>query len=148
MKSSQPLQHRHPGIWQTAVAARPSVTQHQCQRGNGLLSIATQLRQQAQQSGWLLLINAPECDWQAVVQQTGFDCSRILRLRCNDELEALMALEQGLITGTSVAVAAWLPQLDARDQRRLQLISKRAHCPAFVFHSDPQRLCAIANSLH
>ncbi|WP_298440671.1 SulA-like leucine-rich domain-containing protein [uncultured Ferrimonas sp.] len=148
MKTSANLQHRHPGIWQTSVAARPSVTQHRCQRGKGLLAVAPQLQQLTQQSGWILLINAPECDWGAFVRQSGIDSKRILRVRCADDIEAMMALEQALTGGTCAAVLAWLPQLDNRDQRRLELVQKRAHCPAFLFHSELRLANSLPNPIH
>lgn len=148
MKTSANLQHRHPGIWQTSVAKRPSVKQYRCHRGEGLLKVMPQLQQMAQQQGWILLINAPECDWSAFVRQAGVDSSRILRVRCDDELEAMLALEQALTGGTCASVLAWVPTLDHRDKRRLELIQKRAHCPAFLFHKDNQWSDSLAVAVH
>ncbi|QIZ78386.1 SulA-like leucine-rich domain-containing protein [Ferrimonas lipolytica] len=148
MKSSANLQHRHPGIWQTQVRQRPSVTQHCCQRGNGLLAIAPQLKQQAQQAGWILLINAPECDWKGFVRQSGIDSNRLLRINCDDDIGAMVALEQALTTGTCASVLAWVEPLDPRDRRRLDLVQKRAHCPAFLFHSETYSANALFTPIH
>lgn len=51
---------------------------------------------------------------------------RVLLVHTKDEVETLWAMEKALTSGTSSAVITWTTPLDARDNRRIQLVAKSA----------------------
>ena len=127
--------HRHPGLWQTCVKDSPRVTTMHWDQKDELTPMIQCLATVAAESGWILLINAPDCDWSRLIQKVGDLGRRILRINCADEIEAMLAFEQALTKshGVYAAIYAWLPMLDRRDNHRLQLIQKRANCPGVIY---------------
>ncbi|ADN74398.1 conserved hypothetical protein [Ferrimonas balearica DSM 9799] len=151
MKTRQGVRREHPGLWQ-----QPGLDWQQVQtapQGDdagrlALARLAPQLADYSRAPRWLLLINPPAFDWKTVLADAGVDLSRVLQVRCDDDVAAQWALEQA-VSGTTCAVAlAWVPQLDARDRRRLELVSRRAHCPAFLFEVGQGSPLEIPSALH
>ncbi|WP_345336246.1 SulA-like leucine-rich domain-containing protein [Ferrimonas pelagia] len=141
----------HPGLWQSGRRSWPAVAQSGCSDQGDAVTLARltpALSEWAQQSGWVVLINPPAGHWAELLSEAGIVASRVLRVRCGDDVEALWALEQSLLSGTCAAALAWLPTLDHRDKRRLQLVQKRAHCPAVLFQPGREDVITVSNSIH
>ncbi len=145
MKTQARITSNHPGLWQ----APRRQSWHQHAGGCGLHTsegLASELARIQQDPRWLLLINPPAGNWSAQLAQAGVDLVRVLQVRCDDDVAAQWALEQALTGNTCALVLAWIPSLDGRDWRRLELASRRAHCPALLFQGEQAH--RIHNPVH
>ncbi|GAA5192915.1 hypothetical protein [Ferrimonas gelatinilytica] len=149
MKLQQGTRFNHPGLWQSSRRAWPAMdTQCHDSPGAGLQRVLPAAAEAAGQQGWVVLINPPAGNWAATLARAGVDSRRVLRVRSSDDVEALWALEQALTGATCALVLGWLPVLDARDRRRLQLVQRRAHCSAYLFHGERGEILHLANPVH
>ncbi|MBY5994043.1 SulA-like leucine-rich domain-containing protein [Ferrimonas balearica] len=151
MTMQQGTRRRHPGLWQQSGLDWQQV-QHLSQGDDAgrhaLATLAPQLADLSRAPRWLLLINPPAFDWKSVLADAGVDLNRVLQVRCDDDVAAQWALEQAVSGHTCAVALAWVPQLDSRDRRRLELVSRRAHCPAFLFESGQSHPLELANPVH
>ncbi len=148
MKLQQGTRFNHPGLWQSPRRAWPAMdTQCHEAPGSGFQRLLPTLSEGVGQRGWVVLINPPAGNWADTLSRAGIDSRRVLRVRSSDDVEALWALEQALTGATCALVLGWLPALDARDRRRLQLVQRRAHCPAYLFQDEGEVL-HLANPVH
>lgn len=100
-----------------------------------LAILAPTLAKLSQQGRWIVLVGAPKFDYKTFFLQFGIASDKVLMVHPKDQLDALWATEQALMTGTSSAVLAWPGHISRRDMRRLQLASKSAKALAFVFQN-------------
>ena len=105
---------------------------------NQLALLAPALAKLSQHGRWIVLVGAPKFDYKEFFQQFGIASDKILLVHPKDQLDALWATEQALMSGTSSAVLAWPGSISDRDMRRLQLASKSAKALAFVFQAAKQ----------
>ncbi|MBY5923557.1 cell division protein [Ferrimonas balearica] len=151
MKTRQGVRREHPGLWQQPGFDWQQINttaQGDDAGRDALAALAPQLADFSRAPRWLLLINPPAYDWKSVLANAGVDLSRVLQVRCDDDVAAQWALEQAVSGHTCAVALAWVPQLDARDRRRLELVSRRAHCPAFLFEAGQSHPLEIISSLH
>lgn len=151
MKTQQGAQINHPGLWQSPRNEWPELASVGCHPRNVGLQfqrMLPQLAELAQRPGWVVLINPPAGDLGSLLRGAGIEPQRVLKVRCGDDVEAQWALEQAMVGGTCSLALAWLPSLASRDQRRLQLVQKRASCPAILFHGQGQAPLQMANPVH
>lgn len=84
------------------------------------------------EAGWIALVAPPWLPHAPAWQALGVDLARVLVVRAAAR-DAPWACEQLLASGACAAVLAWLPQIDARALRRLQLAGAGRRSLAFVF---------------
>lgn len=131
---------RHPGLWldevrdadydwhHAPIACMPTKTQGRQE----LIHLSAQLAQLSQQGRWLVLINPPSIGYKQMLASAGVRMDRVLLVHAKDEVETLWAMEKALTSGTSSAVITWTQSLDARDNRRLQIVAKSARAMGIV----------------
>ncbi|KPZ69469.1 MULTISPECIES: cell division inhibitor SulA [Shewanella] len=123
---------RHPGLWMDMASAAAPVKQgiETKQTANQGLTELTQLCGQlavlSQQGRWIVLINPPHIGYKQILANANVRMDRVLLVHTKDEVETLWAMEKALTSGTSSAVITWTTPLDARDNRRIQLVAKSA----------------------
>jgi len=154
---------RHPGLWTDTSIAGNQPWQHtgisslasHSQGRQELLRLCPQLAQLSQQGRWIVLINAPaNIGYKETLARAGVRMDRVLLVRTKDEIEALWATERALTNGTSSAVISWINSLDARDNRRLQLVARNARAMGVVLETGRQakeidnRLNELTRSIH
>ena len=132
MKVQHGAQFRHPGLWQGNWQSESKLTRFDSSLST-LKSLASSLAELSQQQRWLVLVNPPRSGWKAILEEAGVAMDRLLIVRCQDEFEGQWAVEQALAGRTASAVLAWLPKLEERDWRRLNLASKKAQCRGYLF---------------
>lgn len=134
---------RHPGLWQDIPASTmtkktvvdiETMVSH-TQGRNELTKISAQLAQLSQQGRWIILISPPNIGYKQMLAAAGVRMDRILLVHAKDEVETLWAMEKALTSGTSSAVITWANSLDARDNRRLQLVAKSAQALGIVIEN-------------
>ncbi|MCP3129025.1 MULTISPECIES: cell division inhibitor SulA [unclassified Shewanella] len=131
---------RHPGLWLDEVRDTDTDWQHtpiscmptQTQGQHELVQLSAQLAQLSQQGRWVVLINPPSIGYKQLLANAGVRMDRILLVHAKDEVETLWAMEKALTSGTSSAVITWTQSLDARDNRRLQIVAKSARAMGIV----------------
>lgn len=131
---------RHPGLWldtvrdtQTDWQHTPIITMPTQSHGHQELSqLSKQLSQLSQQGRWVVLINPPSIGYKQLLASAGVRMDRVLLVHAKDEVETLWAMEKALTSGTSSAVITWTHSLDARDNRRLQIVAKSARAMGIV----------------
>ncbi|EGM68007.1 cell division inhibitor SulA [Shewanella sp. HN-41] len=131
---------RHPGLWLDEVRDTDTDWQHipiscmptQTQGQHELKQLSAQLAQLSQQGRWVVLINPPSIGYKQLLANAGVRMDRILLVHAKDEVETLWAMEKALTSGTSSAVITWTQSLDARDNRRLQIVAKSARAMGIV----------------
>ena len=142
---------RHPGLWRddevraadydwhhTPIACMPTKTQGRQE----LIHLSAQLAQLSQQGRWLVLINPPSIGYKQMLASAGVRMDRVLLVHAKDEVETLWAMEKALTSGTSSAVITWTQSLDARDNRRLQIVAKSARAMGIVLEDVNSHLHA------
>lgn len=140
---------RHPGLWLDEVRDTDTDWQHnpitciptQTQGQHELVQISAQLAQLSQQGRWVVLINPPSIGYKKLLTHAGVRMDRILLVHAKDDVETLWAMEKALTSGTSSAVITWTQSLDARDNRRLQIVAKSARAMGIVLEE-------VNNHLH
>ncbi|MFG0454297.1 cell division inhibitor SulA [Shewanella mangrovisoli] len=131
---------RHPGLWLDAVRETDTDWQHtpiitmptESQGRQELIQLSKQLAQLSQQGRWVVLINPPSIGYKQLLANAGVRMDRVLLVHAKDEVETLWAMEKALTSGTSSAVITWIHSLDARDNRRLQIVAKSARAMGIV----------------
>ena len=131
---------RHPGLWQdmpstnmVSSASNNITTMVTHTQGRDELNqISAQLSQLSQQGRWIVLISPPNIGYKQMLAAAGVRMDRILLVHAKDEVETLWAMEKALTSGTSSAVITWTNALDARDNRRLQIVAKSARAVGIV----------------
>ncbi|MGB0895557.1 MAG: cell division inhibitor SulA [Parashewanella sp.] len=101
-----------------------------------LKELSAQLAQLSLQGRWIVLINPNQIDYKSILLQAGVQMSRVLLVHTKDEVETLWAMEKALISGTSSAVVCWTSELDHKDSRRLQLVSRSAQAMGIVIQTE------------
>lgn len=140
MKNLLGVAPRHPGLWNHCGFRKTSAEAVQTLKTNNLglnelQSCAAQLAQLSQQGRWIVLINAPNIGYKQLLANAGVRMDRVLLVRTKDEVETLWAMERALTSGTSSAVITWSTPLDARDNRRLQLVAKSARAQGWLIEN-------------
>jgi len=144
---------RHPGLWLDTVRDADSDWQHtpiitmptQSQGRQELTQLSKQLAQLSQQGRWIVLINPPSIGYKQLLASAGVRMDRVLLVHAKDEVETLWAMEKALTSGTSSAVLTWIHSLDARDNRRLQIVAKSARAMGIVLEGTTSDLPSDAN---
>jgi len=131
---------RHPGLWvnledplsnELQGCTVSSVTTH-TQGRDELQVLSTQLASLSHQGQWIVLISPPNIGYKQMLTDAGVRMDRVLLVHAKDEVETLWAMEKALTSGTSSAVISWTQSLDARDNRRLQIVAKSARAVGIV----------------
>ncbi|GIU51019.1 MULTISPECIES: cell division inhibitor SulA [Shewanella] len=123
---------RHPGLWVDMTSATAPVkqgieTKQSANQGiTELTQLCSQLAVLSQQGRWIVLINPPHIGYKQILANANVRMDRVLLVHTKDEVETLWAMEKALTSGTSSAVITWTTPLDARDNRRIQLVAKSA----------------------
>lgn len=131
---------RHPGLWIDKVSDADDAWQHtpitcmptQTQGRQELVQLSAQLALLSQQGRWVVLINPPSIGYKQMLASAGVRMDRVLLVHAKDEVETLWAMEKALTSGTSSAVITWTQSLDARDNRRLQIVAKSVRAMGIV----------------
>ncbi|WP_258405973.1 cell division inhibitor SulA [Shewanella acanthi] len=138
---------RHPGLWLDTVRDADTDWQHtpimfmptQSQGKQELMQLSQQLALLSQQGRWVVLINPPSIGYKQLLASAGVRMDSVLLVHAKDDVETLWAMEKALTSGTSSAVITWSHSLDARDNRRLQIVAKSARAMGIVIEgSDTQ----------
>ncbi|WP_435275114.1 SulA-like leucine-rich domain-containing protein [Psychrobium sp. nBUS_13] len=87
----------------------------------------------SEQGRWIVLVGAPKIGLKSLLESNGIDTSRVLLVHPKDQVDALWAMEQALMSGNSSAVLGWPGEIDNRDLKRLQLAAKRTSALTFLF---------------
>lgn len=87
----------------------------------------------SEQGRWIVLVGAPKFGLKSLLENNGIDTSRVLLVHPKDQVDALWAMEQALMSGNSSAVLGWPGEIDNRDLKRLQLAAKRTSALTFLF---------------
>ncbi|MCG9698039.1 SulA-like leucine-rich domain-containing protein [Shewanella sp. Isolate11] len=134
---------RHPGLWVDMDNQLKSASQHTVtsvssatQGKKELQALTPQLARLSQQGQWVVLISPPNIGYKQMLADAGVRMDRILLVHTKDEVEAMWAMEKALTSGTSSAVISWTQSLDARDNRRLQLVAKSSRALGLVIEGD------------
>lgn len=91
------------------------------------------LRRLGQGDRWLAWIDPPHIPYAPALAQRGLNLAQLFWLRTRTPKEMLWALEQTLRSGTCGAVLGWLPRVNDRALRRLQLAAEHGEALAFLF---------------
>jgi len=89
----------------------------------------------SQQGRWIVLVGAPKQGLKSLLEKHGIDSRHVLLVHPKDQVDALWAMEQALMSGNSSAVLGWPGEIDNRDLKRLQLAAKRTSALTFLFKS-------------
>lgn len=89
----------------------------------------------SQASRWLAWVSPPHLPYAPALARDGVDLSRLLLLNPAVAVDARWAAEQALRSGACGAVLAWLPRLDERALRRLQLAAESGGACGLLFGS-------------
>ncbi len=145
---------RHPGLWldlnthhssQLQSSTISTVTTHTHGRDE-LRQVSAQLATLSHQGQWIVLISPPNIGYKQVLAEAGVRMNRVLLVHAKDEVETLWAMEKALTSGTSSAVLCWTQSLDARDNRRLQIVAKSARALGIVIEDTSAALPIEARS--
>ncbi|WP_076538207.1 cell division inhibitor SulA [Shewanella sp. UCD-KL21] len=123
---------RHPGLWvdmaSDSIPTKQGIETKRTQNQGltELTQLCSQLAILSQQGRWIVLINPPHIGYKQILANASVRMDRVLLVHTKDEVETLWAMEKALTNGTSSAVITWTPPLDARDNRRIQLVAKNA----------------------
>jgi cell division inhibitor SulA len=93
------------------------------------------LTELSQQGRWIVLVGAPKQGLKTLLEKHGIDSGHVLLVHPKDQVDALWAMEQALMSGNSSAVLGWPGDIDDRDLKRLQLAAKRTNALTFLFKS-------------
>jgi cell division inhibitor SulA len=103
---------------------------------NPLKMLAPTLATLSQQGRWIVLIGAPKSEIKQLLTEYAIASNKVLLVHPKDQVDALWAMEQALMTGTSSAVLGWPGAIDERDIKRLQIAAKRSSALAFIFNQS------------
>ncbi|WP_299490177.1 SulA-like leucine-rich domain-containing protein [uncultured Shewanella sp.] len=135
----------HPGLWHyqdtssnTINAFNHSITilNTQSQGTEELLHVGHKLAQLSQEGRWIVLISPPNIAYKPLLEKAGVRMDRILLVHAKDEVESLWAMEKALTNGTCSAVITWTQSLNSRDNRRLQIIAKKACATGYILDKN------------
>ncbi|NRA53858.1 MAG: cell division protein [Gammaproteobacteria bacterium] len=118
------------GGWKTQVINELVSNEQQI---NPLKVLGPTLATLSQQGRWIVLIGAQKNEIKQLLSEYGIASNKVLLVHPKDQIDALWAMEQALMSGTSSAVLGWPGAIDERDIRRLQIAAKRSQALAFVF---------------
>ncbi|QYK01531.1 cell division inhibitor SulA [Shewanella psychrotolerans] len=142
---------RHPGLWvdinKQLKPSHPntiSTVSSSTQGRQELQALTPQLARLSQQGQWVVLISPPNIGYKQMLADAGVRMDRILLVHTKDEVEALWAMEKALTSGTSSAVISWTQSLDARDNRRLQIVAKNTRALGVVIEDANSHLPVTA----
>ena len=79
------------------------------------------LRQLTHEAAWVVLVSPPYLPYAPALAGLGVDLGRLLVVRASMQKDQLWACEQALKSPSCGAVLIWLPAMDERHIRRLQL---------------------------
>ncbi|QDF73787.1 MULTISPECIES: cell division inhibitor SulA [Shewanella] len=140
---------RHPGLWidldsslKSGSKNTISTVSSSTQGKQELQSLTPELARLSQQGQWVVLISPPNIGYKQMLADGGVRMDRILLVHTKDEVEALWAMEKALTSGTSSAVISWTQSLDARDNRRLQIVAKNTRALGVVIEDANSHLPA------
>jgi hypothetical protein len=89
--------------------------------------LAPLLRQLSAQPRWLVWVNPPWLPFPPALAQQGVTLDNTLLLRCEQEKDALWAMEQCLASGSCSLVQGWPAHPQPNQLRRLQLAAQKGH---------------------
>ncbi|MCE9679741.1 cell division protein [Shewanella sp. AS1] len=144
---------RHPGLWADiekpmndsgSNAGLSTIASH-TQGKSELQALTPELARLSQQGQWIVLISPPNIGYKQMLADAGVRMDRILLVHTKDEVETLWATEKALTSGTSSAVISWASTLDARDNRRLQIVAKNARALGVVIEDNHDKFSQPAN---
>jgi hypothetical protein len=93
--------------------------------GIGELSLlAPALAWLSRQDLWIAFVAPPHLPYAPALSAAGIDLARVVMIRPEKSSDILWAMEQALRSGSCSAVLAWLPFLNERGARRLQLAAE------------------------
>ncbi len=101
----------------------------------------------ATELGTIVWVGAPYQPYAPALQQWGVEARRVLLIQPETVADALWATAEALSSPGVLAVLGWLPQLNIRDSRRLQLAAASGRSLAFVFRPAQARQQTSAASL-
>ena len=114
--------------WQHQTVNEFSVNDFDC-----LNKLAPTLATLSQQGRWIVLVGAPKAKIKQLLSQYGIASNKVLLVHPKDQVDALWAMEQALMSGTSSAGLGWPGQIEQRDIKRLKIAAKYSSALAFVF---------------
>lgn len=114
--------------WQRQTVNEFSVNDFDC-----LDKLAPTLATLSQQGRWIVLVGAPKAKIKQLLSQYGIASNKVLLVHPKDQIDALWAMEQALMSGTSSAVLGWPGHIEQRDIKRLKIAAKYSSALAFVF---------------
>jgi len=112
---------------------------------NSLKMLAPTLAALSQQGRWIVLVGAQKTEIKQFLTDYGIASNKVLLVHPKDQVDALWAMEQALMSGTSSAVLGWPGDIDQRDIRRLQIAAKRSKALAFIFKQSGSNNNQILN---
>ncbi|MCL1077872.1 cell division protein [Parashewanella spongiae] len=140
ISSAIPL--HHPGIWQTATTTnQPQTVSTMSSDTSGideLIQLSSKMAQLSKLGRWIVLINPPSIDYKSILSQAGVSMNKVLLVHARDDVESLWAMEKALTSGTNSAVICWAAELDAKDNRRLELVNKSAKAIGIILQTQPK----------
>lgn len=112
---------------------------------NPLKMLAPTLATLSLQGRWIVLIGAPKSEVKQLLAEYGIASNKVLLVHPKDQIDALWAMEQALMSGTSSAVLGWPGAIDQRDLKRLQIAAKHSSALAFIFNQSHERSNQVLN---
>ena len=85
------------------------------------------LRQLTRDGAWVVLVSPPYLPYAPALAGLGMNLGRVMRVQASSLKEQLWACEQALKSPSCGAVLIWLPAIDDRHIRRLQLAAAEGH---------------------
>lgn len=122
-------------------------TSNNSQIEQSLKSIAPTLASLSQQGRWIVLIGAPKSQIRALLDQHGIAPNKVLLVHPKDQIDALWAMEQALMSGTSSAVLGWPGTIEQRDMKRLKIAAKHSSAVGFLFQQSQSGPISLDNQL-
>lgn len=101
----------------------------------------------AEREGYIVWVDTPYQPYAPALQHWGIDPSRLLLVRPQTIRDVLWATHEVLASKRVLAVFGWLPALDIKDSRRLQLAATRGSALSVLFRPGSARRQTSAASL-
>ncbi len=130
-----------PDGWPGACLAEILVERPQAGELTLLMPVLAEL---CRERRWIAWIDPPHLPLAPALAARGLDPSRQLLIHTRPGADPLLAMEQGLGSGTCSAVLAWPSALDGRALGRLQQAAERGDARGFVFR--PRKAAARASA--
>jgi hypothetical protein len=96
----------------------------ECEGIGELSLLAPALAWLSRQDLWIAFVAPPHLPYAPALATAGIDLARVVMIRPEKSSDILWAMEQALRSGSCSAVLAWLPFLNERGARRLQLAAE------------------------